>query len=327
MSTQTENSNMKVSRRLDKTLPSKFLGEELDSRILTVFARAFQEILEKAQTDSRTWDSRIASFRTHRLLEISVPKELTIGRIEIDIPARRGAEASKIVRDFDKPIAFGFDRHVLVIDRSRVSEGDYLEEVASILAYMFIWRMVESGDAGLMFASSGDRLLFLDNLRSSDLAEFLDRFHQGQSKASQFANFLLSKSMDASVSASDIFKGFDELGERLREQFRESFEAFSPQFEASIEEAVRKARQELDVVSAKAREVTGLRCDCSESSCECSVASEKRILEKSESGSKSRTCDVVDVLLIHSDHCGHHSIEELANRNIERQNFLNRQKN
>lgn len=248
MPTSNSDLSMVVTRQWD--LPESFLTADLDAQILDAFATAFHDLLLLANLDDKAWKRRLETFRKHGLLELAIPLEATLGPIELNLPQADGS-VKTVVRELDKPISYGFDKRTITIDRDRIEEPTYLEEVASILAYMFVWRLSQAGNTELLFGHSAGKVVLVKNLCSRAFGKFLDDHHRGQSNAPTLAKFLISQSLEDSVDNLDAFRGFDQLTDRLRADFDETNRQLNARLDVKLARMVEEAKRDLGIAVSK----------------------------------------------------------------------------
>lgn len=303
MPTQNQESSMVVTRKWN--FPRMFITDSLDARIIGSFANAFHELIFQANMDDKSWERRMKTFSKHGLLDLAIPLTAKIGPFEFDVPDGDGG-TTRIVKEFDEPISWGFEKHRIEINRGELEDPSYMEECASILAYMFVWRMLKEiaenpnqyQEPVVLFGVSNGKLPLLDKLCSSALGEFLDKFHRGQSNPKVLAEFLIRRSIEASVDDLPAFEIFDRLGERLSAMVEEANAEHGPKMMARVSAQVRLAKRELNLDTDDSDEC------CQPGDC------------------RNESCDVVSIMTSKSAvPCGR---TNLVDRNIGRYQFQHR---
>ncbi len=227
------------------SLPTKFVCPEYDGIFLSVHVRAFAHILQRASAKEHSWKTFLADLHKHDLLTFTTPREIVLGPIVIE-QTRLGDRHYRdhIVVELNKPIPCGFDRHSIDIERDRLTNSAYLEETASILAYMW--------GRKLLPAETESSHLALLHMTEDLLGKCLRRLHRGQSTGDSVARFVLSATISPLVDDLAPIKALDDFGKSLANETAGKFAIFLANLSADLNSDFAAAKQHLSEESAAA---------------------------------------------------------------------------
>lgn len=204
MTTQNHAEKLRIKANF---LPSKFVDEQFDRVLLTVLAHSFGALLVRhAQSDS-AWRDCLSKLRKHGLLELRVPMEYTPDTIRLDITETDGCRREHAYV-WKEALASGFRYLPVGIERTRLNQPAYLEEVSGLLAYLFAWKL---------FADSSDNwpnVLIIGNLDSEILYDYLTLKGTVDVSSGSLFNFLLERVIVPQVEDFLVMSGFDRLRRR-----------------------------------------------------------------------------------------------------------------
>lgn len=190
-------------------LPTVFVSEEFDGLFLSALAHAFREILQRRATNNEMeWEQFTSTLSKHGLLVLKIPTEFTPENIRIEFSEKDGSKRQH-THVWKEPLPFGFEYLPLPIERSRMGDRKYIDEIAGILAYLFAWRL---------FAGGFDHqdVLIIPNLDSFALDRFLKDVHAGEVSSRSLRRFLLERAVFAELDRSPALACLD----RLKDAFK-----------------------------------------------------------------------------------------------------------
>lgn len=208
-------------------------AEDLHDRFITLF----ETVLVNASKSEDLWKHRVETFNRVNLLEFVVPskierKPLNIDeqRLEDDIPYRR-----MIIRKLKAPRPSKWARHKLTLDRSKVDDEKYRNDIARVLAFKWI-KLLHPVDGP-------ENLIPIIKADADDLEYLLDNVRLNAVSAKWCAEMLMRDLIDRLIEKNEKFK---EISNRIREVGQAAREELSANLERLSEEAMESANVALN---------------------------------------------------------------------------------
>lgn len=176
-------------------LPDTFISREFDTQFLAALTSGFESLLSRYYAKG-TVHSFQETITKHGLLEINVPLELILGRIELEIQTSGGIETRVFERS--EPISCGFRNIRFKIEWSRIGDDNYRSETASVLAYMLAWRKLAK-------EAKSHELIVIATIDAIALDKYLRTKHRGQVSAHSLSEFLLERIVNDEINRLSLF--------------------------------------------------------------------------------------------------------------------------
>lgn len=190
-------------RRKPDFLPKVFVSNDFDNAYIPLLARCFEQMIVTAHNDSnRAWDDLLGKLEKHGLFDITIPNEIILGPMEFQLPDGAGGTETRVY-ERTEPLAFGFERVRLNIDRAQVASEAYRKESSAILAYLFAWR--------LFVQPLKPHHVALVRLDAVSLSEYLHSHHRGQVSVDSLARFIIARTIDDLLVNTNALANFDGL--------------------------------------------------------------------------------------------------------------------
>lgn len=168
-------------RRKADFLPRSFVSAEFDAAILKLLIHCFKTMLITAhRRGDAAWNVLVEMLYKHELLVVKVPQEVDFPSIAIAVPGRDETLTSEA-----RTLSYGFEHFQIEMDRKRLDKPAYLTETASVLAYMFCWRLFTRPLEGMHIA--------LFHLDAHGLHEFMRLHHRAELNLDTLSKFLIAR--------------------------------------------------------------------------------------------------------------------------------------
>lgn len=216
-------------RRKANFLPTVFMSTELDKIFLARLMICFESIIAQANCEGdAVWQRLTNALEVHGLTELKVPHELTLNPLNIEI-TRRDGERDVLRYSSDQPMPFGFETLRLEVDRSRISNKEYLAETSAICAYMFTWRLFAdasgkgTSEDGNAYRGATVETIAIQHIDSQSLNDFLRKHHRGEVSAASLSKFLIGRKIEPLINDLPPLRAFDEIGRSVSARLNADF--------------------------------------------------------------------------------------------------------
>ncbi|HMP54481.1 MAG TPA: hypothetical protein PKD05_23240, partial [Candidatus Melainabacteria bacterium] len=233
------------------TITTERYADELHDLFTTLFHR----VLKKASIDEASWKHRIATFDYTTLLEFVVPSPIKPKPIEVDESKLEDARYRRtLIRKLKAPRPSKWARHKLQIDRNKISDDTYCEQMAKVLAYQWMKR--------LMPFESYTEILMIRQSTVEDLEYLLDNTRLNCVSAQRCSGMLMHRLADSLVANNPTFKKIESMirsvGQDARAKLSAALASMREEtmtsFKASCDRTIEDSNKKFDNLLAGIRE-------------------------------------------------------------------------
>lgn len=216
----------------------------------------FVSVLRNADSSDASWKARLGTLDVLGLTEFREsskhkPKPIEFDQSRVDDPAYR----RMIVRKLKAPRPGKWVYHKLFIDREKVSDDHYANQIGTLLAWKFtniVLSEVESDSA---------TMLLLTKLDVDTLTRCLDRFQRhtlnGESVGHEIVRFSVEKALDTNATLKFHMDEIARVGAEARAKFAAEMqpviEKTLADFDANMQPMLESVRQDVDTYIEKLR--------------------------------------------------------------------------
>lgn len=213
--------------------------------LCTLLVPCFAELLETSRLDDKRWNKLQSAIQRHGLLSstIRIPRtsslpQIDARRLEHDRKYRRS-----IARQLLKPQGPDFQQVVIPLDRGKLAEPEYSQEMSELLANRWAEKLLHQKPDVV------DSLVLLRTTPET-LFDGLDRLYRYQSTARdvshrmflRFAQEEIDRSAEVQSVFAEVNAAFDEIEERASSQFDE----IANRMLSGVDEAFARIKEQTD---------------------------------------------------------------------------------
>lgn len=192
-----------------------------NDRLFAILTNCFAELLESSHPDDNRWRKIAGGIQKHGLLSFTVETHRDDRHLDVDSERLKNDRRyrQQVAKKLRKPAGPDFRHVVMPLERTRLTEPEYLHKMSGILAWRFMQKI------GVDSAAAADRITLL-HLTSSVLAECLDRMYLYESTARGVSDRLMlrfaEEIIDQDLEVQRIFGELNTKMEEIEDHFRSS---------------------------------------------------------------------------------------------------------
>ena len=235
----------------NSTLTFKRRAEDL----YTVFGRRVYEILISASREETSWNARMKSFSGLGLLDFTVESPFKVEPLKIDESRLDDPRYRRfLIRKLKAPRPSKWARHRLDIQRARLKEADYANDMAKVLTYKWTALLMRDLDAA--------SLITIMSIDQATLEHCLDKMRMNEVSAQTVAEKIMRRLAFSLIDENAKYKAAVAMIESAAADARRDFaEKITPVIEratleayAAFERIAEDARQKADLYISEIRD-------------------------------------------------------------------------